>query len=93
MAFATERTGPYSQADVLLFTGGNDYTLHPLVATRLGDALGMRVIAPYLRRGPGGLRVQKPELGHELREDPLARQEATNFLVTRGRQRPGIPYP
>ena len=93
LAFATERTGPYSQADVLLFTGGNDYTLHPLVATRLGDALGMRVIAPYLRRGPGGLRVQKPELGHELREDPLVRQEATNFLATRGRQRPGIPYP
>lgn len=93
LAFATERTGPDSEADVLIFTGGNDYTLHPLMATRLGDALGLHVRAPYLRSGPGGLRVQKPELGHDLREDPVVRQEASNFLASRGRQRPGIPFP
>ena len=93
LAYATERTGPANHADVLIFTGGNDYTLHPLLATRLGDALGLRIVAPRLRKGPGGLRVQKPELGHELREDPLVRQETANFLASRGRQRPWIPFP
>lgn len=93
LAFAIERTGPANSADVLIFTGGNDYTLHPLLATRLGDALGLRIVGPHLRRGPGGLRVQRPELGHELREDPLVRQETANFLASRGRQRPWIPFP
>lgn len=93
LAFAIERTGPANSADVLIFTGGNDYTLHPLLATRLGDALGLRIVGPHLRRGPGGLRVQRPELGHDLREDPLVRQETANFLASRGRQRPWIPFP
>ena len=93
LAFAIQRTGPANSADVLIFTGGNDYTLHPLLATRLGDALGLRIVGPHLRRGPGGLRVQRPELGHDLREDPLVRQETANFLSSRGRQRPWIPFP
>lgn len=93
LAFAIQRTGPANSADVLIFTGGNDYTLHPLLATRLGDALGLRIVGPHLRRGPGGLRVQRPELGHDLREDPLVRQETASFLSSRGRQRPWIPFP
>lgn len=92
LAYARERTGEASHAPLLLATGGTDFTLSPLLATRLTDALGLAPAGGHLRRGPNALRIQWPNLGHELREDPAVRRQISDFIASAGRKRPPTPH-
>ncbi|MFP6663153.1 MAG: hypothetical protein VCC00_03000 [Deltaproteobacteria bacterium] len=91
LAYARERIGQSSHAPLLLATGGTDSTLSPLLATRLSDALGLAPVGGSLRRGPHALRIQWPQLGHELRENPAVRRQAADFIASAGRIRPQTP--
>jgi hypothetical protein len=86
--FAGRRTGPASTAPLLLLTGGNDSVLHPLLATRLSDAYGMRPAAPGLRRGPRSTRLHFPDRGHEMVTAPEVQRVAYDFLADAGRHPP-----
>lgn len=84
LAWARERTGGGSRAPLLMITGGADAVLHPLLATRLGDALDLGPANRGVRRGPHAARVQFPGLDHALRDDPTVRKLASDFLATGG---------
>lgn len=86
LAWARERTGSGSRAPLLLVTGGADWVLYPLLATRLTDALDMQADETGMRRGPHSRRILFPSLGHELRDDATVRELAADFLANRGRR-------
>jgi hypothetical protein len=86
LELAVERTGRASKARALLLTGAEDGVLHPMLATRLGDALGQKAYGPHRYRGPRTLRIDWPHLGHELVQDPAVRAVAYEFLASRGRR-------
>jgi alpha-beta hydrolase superfamily lysophospholipase len=93
LSFAAERAPETSRAPLLLVTGGTDFVLHPLLATRLADAYGLRSVGPHLRRGPRATLVQWPDLGHDLLESAAVREQVYRFLASGGRRvvRPATP--
>lgn len=44
-----------------------------------------------LRVGRNARRIQWPELGHKLRENPRVRRQAADFIASAGRERPQAP--
>jgi hypothetical protein len=81
LEFATTRTGGASKAPLLLLTGGADVVLNPLLATRLTDAYAMRPSAPNLRRGPRSVRLQFPQLDHDMIRVDDVKRVAYDFLA------------
>ncbi|MEW6271472.1 MAG: hypothetical protein AB1689_19495, partial [Thermodesulfobacteriota bacterium] len=86
LSYATHRTGGASDSRLLLVTAGDDVALHPLLATRLADAYGMRPVAARRRRGPRSQMVQWPQLGHDLIDRPAVRAQVYEFLASDGRR-------
>jgi len=83
--FAAERTGPASTAPLLLIGGGMDMGVGPHAAGRLAEAYGMRPAGDGARRGTARLVVW-PGLGHDLLASEDVREQAYDFLATRGRR-------
>lgn len=83
--FAAERTGRASTAPLLVVGGGMDMGVGPHAAARLAEAYGMRLTGSGARRGTARL-VSWPELGHDLITSPEVREQAYDFLASRGRR-------
>ena len=85
LAFASRRTGAVSHGPLLLIGGGLDYVIYPNLMGHLADGLGLHPAALGVWRGPRARRVQWPELGHDLVEQPAVREQAVMFLAERMR--------
>jgi hypothetical protein len=84
LSVAGQPGGDGSDAPLLLVSGGQDWVLVPLLATRLADAYRLHPVGAHRRRRRRVTFVQWPDLGHELgaREGPD--EQAYTFLANAG---------
>jgi alpha-beta hydrolase superfamily lysophospholipase len=86
LSVAGERTGSASTAPLLIVSAGLDMAVGPAAGARLADAYGMTLDDSSGRRGRGTRLMVWPSHGHDLLSDLRVRQEAYDFLATRGRR-------